>query len=154
MTTQTALQKMREYIATYPDYDVLSQLTIDYTDKVPNCAGLFPGGLVEVSRRTDLLGNCDVDNQYNFALYANFEKSPNEDEGATINEEWVTDFQLWIQQQSILGNAPQFGDDPRTETMTAQNGEIYAAYDEGTALYVIRISVTFHKRYTKEAMNG
>ncbi len=147
MTTQTALEKMRDFIGSYPDYDVLSQLTIDYTDKVPNCAGLFPNGIIEIARRKDVLGGCEVDNQYNFALYTNFEKSPNEDEGATLNAEWVTDFQLWLQAQSIAGNAPQFGDDPRLESMTAQNGEIYAAYDEGTALYVIRISANFTLRF-------
>jgi len=142
-TQQTALEKMRAFLATYPNYSVLSQLTIDYTDKVPDCAGLFPSGLVEISRRRDVLGGCEVDNQYNFALYTNFEKSPGEDEGATANAEWTNDFQLWIQQQSIAGTAPTFGDIPRNESMTAENGEIYAAFDEGTALYVIRISANF-----------
>jgi hypothetical protein len=36
MADATALEKMRAFIATFPDWDVLSQLTIDYTDKVPD----------------------------------------------------------------------------------------------------------------------
>ena len=56
-------------------------------------------------------------------------------------------FQEWVQGQSVLGLAPAFGDDPRSERVAAGNGELYGASDEGTALYVIRISVSFTKRY-------
>ena len=147
MADVTALEKMRAFIATFPDWDVLSQLTIDYTDKVPDCAGLFPNGLVEVSRTYDILGNVSVTNQYNFALYTVMEKAPNEDDGATDNAEWTMAFQQWVQAMSATHRAPTFGDDPKRETMTAQNGAIYSADDEGTAIYVIQLSVTFVKNY-------
>lgn len=143
----TALQKMRDFIATFPDADILSQLTIDYTDKVPDCAGLFPNGLVEISFDRDILGNVETRNQYNFALYTNFTKSPDEDEGATLNAEWLESFQLWVQRKSALREAPTFGDYPHTETMSAQNGAIYSADDEGTALYVIQINAAFTLRH-------
>lgn len=139
----SALDTMRGFIESFPDFDVLSQLDIDYTDKVPNAAGLFPSGLVEVSRRHDLLGNVSVTNQYNFALYTTLEKC----EGATGNAEWQMAFQEWVQEQSAKGLAPTFGDDPRTETITAQNGQLYSADEEGTALYVIQINVMFTKNY-------
>lgn len=141
------LQTMREFVAQYPDWDILSQLTIDYTDRVPECAGLFPGGMVEVSRHRDILGRAWVVNQYNFALYANLAKAPDEDAGATINADWVMGFQQWVQRQSMLGLAPTFGDVPRDETLRAQNGAIYAADDEGTALYVVQLSATYTTIY-------
>jgi hypothetical protein len=134
---------MREFVQSYPDYDVLSRLDIDYTDKVPNSGGLFPSGMVEVSRRSDLLGNVTVTNQLNFALYTTLEKW----EGSFDNAEWQLGFQQWVQAQSALGLAPTFGDEPRTETITAQNGQLYSADDEGTALYVVQINVTFTKYY-------
>ncbi len=147
MPEQTALEKMRAFIESFPDADILGALTIDYTDSVPNSGGLFPSGLVEVSRHRDILGNVTVTNQYNFALYTMLEKSPDEDVGASINAEWQLAFQEWVQEQSARGLAPTFGDDPREERMTAQNGTIYSAEGEGTALYVIQLSATFTKNY-------
>ena len=57
------------------------------------------------------------------------------------------DFQTWIQEQSVRGLAPVFGDVPQAEKITAGNGEIYSASDEGWALYVIRIQVSFTKQF-------
>ena len=147
MVEQTALEKMRGFVASFPEANVFEALVIDYTDNVPNSGGLFPGGLVEISRRRDLLGNVTVTNQYNFALYTVLEKSPDEDIGATLNAEWQMAFQEWVQAQSVKGLAPAFGDEPRTEAITAQNGTIYSAEDEGTAMYVIQLSVTFTKYF-------
>lgn len=145
----SALSTMREFINEYPDADILSQLSIDYTDSVPNCAGLFPSGLVEVSRTKFITGDVEVVNQYNFALYTSLEKSPGEDVSATYNADWLMGFQEWVQEQSILGNAPAFGDDKASEKIVAQNGAIYSADEEGIALYAIQISVTFKKYYAK-----
>ena len=147
MTEQTPLEKMRSFVESYPSADILGTLTIDYTDNVPSSGGLFPSGLVEVRRTRDLLGNTYVTNQYNFALYAVFEKSANEDAGATFNAEWLMDFQQWVQGMSITGQAPTFGDVPRSERIVAENGTIYSAEEEGTAMYVIQISATFEKQF-------
>lgn len=147
MPGQSSLEKMRAFVGSYPDADILGQLSIDYTDQVPNCGGLFPSGLVEVRRRTDLLGNVSVDNQYNFALYTVLEKSPDEDYGATYNAEWLMGFQEWVQEQSARGLAPSFGDEPREERITAQNGAIFSAEGEGTAVYAVQLSVTFTRNY-------
>ena len=40
-----------------------------YTDQIPFNGGVFPSGLMEVSRTSDILGNVTVTNQYNFGLY-------------------------------------------------------------------------------------
>ena len=125
----SALEKMRSFLMTF-DGGALSQMDVDYTDKVPNAGGLFPSGLVEVSRTKDLLGNVSVTNQY-----------------GTDNAEWQMAFQEWVQEQSATGLAPSFGDEPRRERITAQNGQLYSTDEEGTALYVIQVNVLFTKNY-------
>ena len=146
MTVTTSLEKMRGFIETFPGFNEIGQYDDDYTDKLPSAAGLFPSGLVEISRRTDLLGDVTVRNQLNFALYTRLEKY----DDATGNAEWQAAFQEWVQEQSALGLAPAFGDDPRGERITAQNGVLYSADEEGTALYAIQVSVTFTRIFRKE----
>lgn len=143
----TALETMREWISTFPGYSKLEGFHVDYTDEIPSNGGVFPSGLVEVSRTKDILGNTTVVNQYNFGLYYVFDKSPGDDTGAAINADWVMDFQEWVQTQSIQGLAPSFGDVPRTETVKAQNGVLYAADGDGTATYMVQVSVQFTKRF-------
>ena len=146
----TALEKMREFVSRFPYADILADLAIDYADRIPDTAGLFPSGMVEVSRTTDIFGDVTCKNQYNFALYAVLAKTPEDDEGATSNAEWIAAFQEWVQEQSVSGNAPTFGDNPRTERIIAQNGAIYSADAEGVAVYAIQISASFEKHYSKE----
>lgn len=148
MAKSSMLAKMREFVASYPDFDILGSFYVDFTDSVPDNGGLFPSGLVEVSRRTDITGAVyQVENQANFALYTMLTKSPGEDAGATYNAEWVMGFQEWVQEQSCKGLAPAFGDRPRSEHIAAQNGQLYSADAEGTALYAIQISVNYIKEF-------
>lgn len=144
---QTALDKMKAWIATYSGHSILEDFQVDYTDKVPANGGIFPSGLVEVSRKQDIFGVVTVTNQYNFGLYYVFTKAPGDDAGATVNADWVIDFQEWVQSQSALVAAPVFGDDPAFEKITAQNGVLYEATDEGTATYMVQLSVQFIKKY-------
>ena len=141
----TALEKMRGFVASFPQADMLDGFTIDFTNKLPDNGGLFPNGLIELDRVSDILGNTTVYNQYNFALYTVLTKAPGDDEGATDNAEWLMDFQEWVQEQSAKHLAPTFGDDPKTERITAQNGAVFSADEEGTAIYVVQISVSFRK---------
>lgn len=149
----TPLETMREFVASYPDADILSTLVIDYTDQVPDMGGIFPQGLVEVERRTDILGNSTVTNQLNFALYTVLSKAPEDDAGATYNAEWVLDFQQWVQEQSVTRQAPTFGDVPYMESIAAQNGEIYSSPSDGVAIYAIQISVIYQKKFRRQ-VNG
>lgn len=146
----SALEKMRSFISSYPGADILQDFRVDYTDQIPANGGIFPSGLVEVSRRSDILGNTMVTNQYNFGLYYRFEKAPGDDIQATINADWVMDFQEWVQAQSVMGLAPVFGDVPRQERITAQNGVLYGAEDEGVATYMVQLSVQFIKIFPTE----
>ena len=143
----TALEKIRAWLATYPGYDILSVFRVDYTDQIPSNGGIYPSGLVEVERRRDIMGNVAARNQLNFGLYYVFAKAPGDDAGATGNADWLMDFQECVQEQSVLGLAPAFGDVPGEERITAQNGVLYQADGEGTATYMVQLSVEFQKKY-------
>lgn len=146
----TDLEKIRSWLKTFPDHQKLDGFNVDYTDAVPNNGGIFPSGLVEISRSEDILGNVTVRNQYNFGLYYVFEKAAGDDAGAQLNADWVMDFQRWVQEQSIQHLAPTFGDEPKSEQIQAQNGVLYDADEEGTATYMVQLSVNFTKHYEEE----
>ena len=143
----TALEKVRAWLSTFPDFDILSAFQVDYTDQVPSNGGIYPSGLVEVERRTDIMGNITVTNQYNFGLYYVFEKAAGDDIGATLNADWLMSFQEWAQEQSVTGIAPVFGDVPGAEKIIAQNGVLYETDEGGTATYMVQLSVQFKKKY-------
>lgn len=145
----TALAKMRAWLETYPGYDILSDFQVDYTDSIPSNGGIFPSGLVEVKREKFILGDVRVTNQYNFGLYYVLEKAPGDDAGAAINADWLMDFQAWVQEQSIRGLAPVFGDVPAAERIVAQNGVLFEAEAEGVATYMVQLSVIFIKQYKR-----
>lgn len=140
------LKKLREWLATYQGFDILAQFQVDYTNQIPANGGVFPSGLVEIQRRKDIFGNVTISDQYNFGLYYVFEKAPNDDVGATLNADWIMDFQTWVQEQSAAGTAPVFGDVPRDERITAQNGVLYEATNEGLATYMVQLSIQFTKK--------
>lgn len=145
----TALEKVRDWLRKYPGFDILSTFQVDYTSEVPGCGGLFPAGLVELGRRRDILGNTTVENQYNFALYYVFEKAPGDETGAAGNAAWVMDFQEWVQEQSVRGAMPRFGNTSARETAKAENGTLYEVDGEGTALYSVQLSIRFEKRFER-----
>lgn len=145
----TALERLREWLGTYPGSDLLSTFQVDYTSQVPGCGGIFPAGLVELGRRRDILGGVTVENQYNFAIYYLLERSPGDDIGATQNAAWVLDFQEWVQRESLLGHVPRFGNTATRETARAENGTLYEVGGEGTALYSVQLSVRFEVRYER-----
>ena len=145
-----ALETVKKWLSTFPQFGVLSEFQVDYTDKIPGTGGILPDGLVEVSRKRDIVGNTTVTNQYNFGLYYVFEKAPNDDVGASKNADWIVDLQEWVQKQSVTGAAPVFGDDPREERITAQNGTLLQTDEEGTGVYVVQLSVRFIKKFKEE----
>lgn len=142
-----ALEQITNFIKSYPGTDILRDFRVDYTDQIPANGGIFPSGLVEISRKADIFGNVTVTNQYNFGLYYVFEKAPGDDAGAAVNADWLMDFQEWVQARSVLGEAPAFGDVPRAEKITAQNGVLYSAEDEGLATYMVQVAVQFIKKF-------
>lgn len=143
----TALEKITGFVKSYPGADILRDFQIDYTDQIPANGGIFPSGLVEIDRKTDICGNTTVLNQYNFGLYYVFEKAPGDSEGATVNADWLMGFQEWVQMQSVIGHAPSFGDAPRIEKIIAQNGVMYDQQADGMAMYMVQLSVQFIKYF-------
>ena len=141
----TALETVRDWLKTFPEFDLLSAFQFDFTDQIPGNGGIFPSGLLEISRKEDILGNVTVQNQYNFGLYYVLEKSPGDDVGALVNADWIMDFQEWVQEQSALERAPQFGS--KTLYAQAQNGTLYDADEEGAATYMVQLSIVFEKRF-------
>ena len=141
------LQKIREWLQGYPRITSAMAIQVDYYADHPEKSSIAPSGLVEISRKEDVLGNIVVENQYNFALYFVFPKAPEDDVGATQNAEFLLGFQRWVQEQSILGRVPTFGDDPGSETVKAQNGEIAYAGPEGIGMYTVLLSINFIKKY-------
>lgn len=144
---KTDLQRLRDWLATYPGYDILGNWRVDYTDQVAGGGGVYPQGLVEISRSEDILGNVTVRDQYNFGLYVALPKAPGDDVGAEINADWLMDFQRWVQRQSVAGLAPKFGDDPRSETIKANSGALYDTDAEGMAIYMAVLSAEFTTKY-------
>ena len=59
------------------------------------------------------------------------------------------DFQEWAQEQSATGAAPVFGDAPQNEKIIAQNGVLYEADGEGTATYMVQLSVQYVKKFER-----
>ena len=142
------LDKLKEWLRTYPGADALTDWQVDYTNQLPGSFGVFPAGLVEISRRKNLWGEVTVQNQYNFALYLMLTKAPGDDVGAQINADWVMDFQHWVQAQSVTHKAPTFGNmETSRETMSAQNGALYDADEEGLAMYMISLQALFKMHY-------
>lgn len=139
----SALSKMRDWLKTFPGSKVLNSFKVDYYSEEPGAASLAPTGLVEISRKQDILGKTTVENQYNFALYYVFAK----DDGSAENADWLISLQEWIQEQSIHGITPTFGDEPETEEIKAQNGSIFGATEEGVAIYMVQLSVNFIKEF-------
>lgn len=148
MDKDTDLERLRAWLATYPGYDILHNMLVDYIDEIPGAVSLMPAGLTEISRTEDILGNVTVRNQYNFGLYLALEKSPGDDIASAYNAGWVLDFQRWVQAQSVTRAAPTFGNiDVRRETIKAQNGALLDTGKEGVAVYVVQLSAEFSTFY-------
>lgn len=138
----TDLEKLRNWVESYPGTENLQCIRIDYYDpRGDNSIG--PAGLTEVSRKEDLCGNLTVKNRYSFGLYYVLSQQTD----ALTNAQWVLGFQQWVQQQDLLRLAPTFGDSPLSERISAGNGALYAQDANGTTTYLLQLTVEFTKYY-------
>ena len=76
----TALEKITAFVGGYPGADILREFQIDYTDQIFINGGALPPGLVEISRKADLMGRVAVVNQYNFRLAPVFGDVPSQEQ--------------------------------------------------------------------------
>lgn len=139
----TDLERLRQWLLTYPGWEAGELLLVDYLDAAPVNAGLYPAGLEELSRKTDVLGNMTVRCRYHFTLHRMTASQGDK----RAEAEWLLDFQQWVQQESIRGLAPQFGDVPTEERLYAQKGKLKEASQTATATYVVTLTADFTKIY-------
>ena len=135
------LDTVKQWLQTFPGWE--DTITIDYMDAVPGSAGLYPKGIKEMNRREDVLGNLTVRYRYDFLLRRNAGKSEE-------NARWLLEFQNWVMEQSRLGQAPQFGDEPKTEHFRAFEGQLQGQSQTGSTMYTVRLSAEFTKIYRGE----
>ncbi len=138
-----ALESVRQWVQTFPQWEEGNLLYIDYTAAVPGNTGLFPLGLEEVGRTADILGGVTVRCRYRFSLYR---VTTGQDDG-TETAGWLLAFQNWVQEQSARGLAPVFGDDPARETLRAEKGRLKQAGQTGTGIYCVELIAEFVKIY-------
>ncbi len=133
--------KLTDWLKTFPLWQE-EALSVDYLDAAPGNAGLYPEGLEEVSRKGDVLGNVTVKNRLHFVLY----RLCTGQQDGRENSLWLLQLQAWIQQQSIAGLTPKFGDVPEQESIYAQKGRLLSANQTGTAKYAVNITAEFIKK--------
>ena len=137
--TEAALEKLKAWLATYPDWDETIQ--VGFSGDSQYSTGLLPEGVEETSRREDVLGNSQVGCRYTFTLFWQMLG-----QGADVaNAGRLLDFQHWVREQSVLGLAPQFGDAPAWERIRAENGGFTAGAQ--TVIYTVTLIADFMKVY-------
>lgn len=126
----SALEKLQAWLSAYPHWN-------GYPARI--C--ILPKGLEEISRREDVLGNALVSCRYYVNLFWEME-STGED---TENARRLLEFQNWVQEQSVLGLAPNFGDVASEERIRTEKGGYTPAAQIIT--YTATLVVDFMKGY-------
>lgn len=138
------LEKVRQWILGCPGMELLQQVWVDYYPAQPENGSLAPEGLTELGRREDILGNVTVECRYDFGVWFVVARAEGDDLGAAEDAQWVLGFQAWVQEQSVRGLVPQFGD---AQVVRAQEGRLEETDTEGMAVYLVRLSFDFRKVY-------
>ena len=126
----SALEKLQTWLSTYPRWE-------GYPVKI--C--VLPKEMKEISRRGDVLGNALVGCRYYVNLFWEM-TGQGEDEK---NARCLLDFQNWVQEQSVLGLAPKFGDVPASERIWTEKGGLTAGAQIVT--YTATVVVEYMKIY-------
>lgn len=134
------IQTLLDWLKTYPEWTD-EHIFVDSTHAMPGNVGLYPMGMEQFSVKEDVLGNVTVRNRNRFRLYRVSAAQAEEWDGAR----WIERFQNWVQQQSLLGLAPRFGDDPRTERIIAHSGKLHSTDRVGTVRYTVELTVEYEK---------
>ena len=126
--TQTDLEKLKAWLATYPDWEYCPP-------------DVIPKALEEISRQADVLGNTLVVHRYTFSLL--WQRAGQADAG--IDAQGLLDFQRWVSAQCSAGLAPQFGDVPAFERLRLEKGGF--TLDTQAVTYTVTLLADFLKIY-------
>ena len=137
----TILERIQQWLQTYPGWG--DSLTVDMLPAEPGRIGLFPGGLEELSRTEDILGNRQVECRLGFTL----RRQVGVEEDNASHAAWLLDFQDWVRQQSQAGLAPRLGDVPAQEKMWAEKGSLQKISPTGIGTYTVTLIANFTKLY-------
>lgn len=137
------LEKVRQWVQTFPKWEEGQLLYIDYTAAVPGNTGLYPMGMELVGRHEDIVGSVTVQCRYRFSLYRVVAGQEDREDDAA----WLMEFQNWVQEQSILGLAPTFGDVPARERIRAEKGRLKEGSQTGAGVYAVELTAEFVKKY-------
>lgn len=143
------IEQMRKFIAECPFMDTFAEQHIDWTDSEPGNYGIMPTGESLIRAEEDICGNKIKYKQASFALYARFFTV--DDIVRLESAGFLELFADWIEEQSEAGTIPHFGDNPDSESMTAQNGMLFSMSENGqTGLYQIQIQCFFTTQHSNE----
>lgn len=137
--TEAALEKLKAWLETYPNWDETIQ--VNFSGDSPYGTGLLPKAVEEISRWEDVLGNSQVECRYTFTLFWQMMGQGDD----AVNAARLLDFQHWVREQNALGLAPQFGDAPAWERIRAENGGFTAGAQ--TVIYTVTLIADFKKVY-------
>ena len=136
-----ALSILKNWLTQCPYWN--GSMYVDYTPATPDCGGMYPGGVEELSRQKDVLDRVTVKNRCRFTVL----RTVAAQQDKTQHAQWMQEFAHWIQEQSARGNCPVFGDDPAGECIRAQQGKLSQVNSTGVSKYTVEITVDFTKIY-------
>ena len=136
------LEKMIAWLKTCPYLKGMT-LQTDRTGHKSGSLGLYGKGLKVLSKKEDISGLVTVRYRCSFVLYRVAEDREDRLEDAR----WMMQVQSWVAQQSLMGNAPVFGDLPGNEQVWAQQGSLKEPAKGGTVKYAVTITAEFEKIY-------
>lgn len=138
----TELDRIVSWLHTFPLWGD-TELSVDHVKAVPGNAGLYPQGVEELSRHSDVLGNVTVENRLRLVLYRVSAGQSDSTDAAN----WLLQLQNWMQSQSAAGRAPRLGDDPAREQIRAEQGKLRNASQSGTGKYAVTITAEYVKQF-------
>ena len=124
------LEKLQSWLSAYPNWETF-----------PGNVCVLPKEKKEVFRREDVLGNSVMGCRYYVTLI--WETAGQIGDGKCAAR--LLDFQSWVQEQSILGLAPHFGDVPAQERVWTEKGGLTVGTQIVT--YTVTLVADFTKVY-------
>ena len=129
------IETIKNWLLEWPGMARFDGLQVDFGDFRREGAGLYPLGLEELERTTDIYGAVTVRNRCRFTLSFLLEKPAGD---APDNAGWLLELQQWAQRRALAGDVPRFG--TRTERLELRKGTLSQA-DECMGRYTAELVV-------------